>query len=136
MVIQRVKMLVAIAITCIAFVAAGYGRKAEAAANAAASASEKPADLIIHGGPILTMEGGKPDYVEAVVVAQGEIVFTGSDAEAMSRKSASTVIKDLGGKTMLPSFVDAHSGIEVHAHHWGGGGEVPINTVRSVEEDE
>ncbi len=79
------------------------------------SACNKPkadapgAILIIHGGPILTMEGDKASYVEAVVVADGKIVFAGSDTEAMKQKTANTVIKDLGGNTMLPGFVDAHS---------------------------
>lgn len=94
---QRAMMLATVA--CIASVTVGYSRTVPAA----------PADLIIHGGPILTMEGEQPRYVEAVVVAQGRIVLAGSDAEAMSRKSAGTVVKDLGGKTMLPGFVDAHS---------------------------
>ena len=67
------------------------------------------AALIIHGGPILTMEGDKPAYVEAVVVADGKIVFAGSDTEALKQKTPQTVVKDLGGKTMLPGFVDAHS---------------------------
>lgn len=67
------------------------------------------ADLIIRGGPILTMEGDKPAYVEAVVVTDGKIVFAGAAGEAMQRKSAGTVVKDLAGRTMLPGFVDAHS---------------------------
>lgn len=82
---------------------------AAACLAAVGAANAQPADLIIHGGPILTMEGDKPSYVEAVVVAHGKVAFAGTDAEAMSRKSASTVVKDLGGKTMLPGFVDAHS---------------------------
>jgi predicted amidohydrolase YtcJ len=79
------------------------------------SACNKPdagapgAILIIHGGPILTMEGDKASYVEAVAVADGKIVFAGSDAEAMKLKTSNTVIKELGGNTMLPGFVDAHS---------------------------
>ena len=109
MMTQRGRMLAAIA--CIAFVGAGCDRKPETAATTAAPAAVRaPAvDLVIHGGPILTMEGDKPAYVDAVVVADGKIVFAGTAAEAMSRKSANTVVKDLGGKAMLPGFVDAHS---------------------------
>lgn len=111
MMTQRARILAAIA--CIAFSVPGCGRTSEAAATAAApttpAASGQTADLIIHGGSILTMEGDKPGYVEAVVVAQGKIAFAGAATEAMSRKHASTVVKDLGGKTMLPGFVDAHS---------------------------
>jgi predicted amidohydrolase YtcJ len=55
------------------------------------------------------MGGDKPRYVEAVVVVQGKIAFAGAATEAMSRKSASTVVKELADKTMLPGFVDAHS---------------------------
>ena len=111
MMTQPARMLAAIA--CIAFVVAGCDRKPDTAATTAtpavAAASAPSVDLIIHGGPILTMEGDKPVYVDAVVVADGKIAFAGSDAEAMGRKSANTVVKDLGGKTMLPGFVDAHS---------------------------
>ncbi|AJA09763.1 metal-dependent hydrolase [Sphingopyxis fribergensis] len=64
---------------------------------------------IIRGGPILTMEGDQPAYVEAVVVDGGKIVFAGSDAEAMARKGTNTVVKDLGGKALLPGFIDPHS---------------------------
>lgn len=105
---QRASVLAVL--VCTAFVVAGCSRKPDAATSTAPPATSGQAvDLIIHGGPILTMEGDKPVYVEAVVVSQGKIVFAGSDAEAMTRKSANTVIKDLGGQAMLPGFVDAHS---------------------------
>lgn len=67
--------------------------------------------LIVHGGPILTMEGDTPAYVEAVVVDNGKIAFAGSDAEAMAMKGSATVVKDLSGKAMLPGFVDTHGHI-------------------------
>jgi predicted amidohydrolase YtcJ len=108
---HRARALAAVA--CVVFTAAACNRIPEAASTAAApttpTANVQTADLIIHGGNILTMEGDKPHYVEAVVVAQGKIVFAGAVTEAMGRKSANTVTKDLAGKTMLPGFVDAHS---------------------------
>ena len=67
------------------------------------------ADLIISGGPILTMEGATPTYVEAVVVDDGRIVFAGPLAEADQRKVEGTVVRDLGGRAMLPGFIDGHS---------------------------
>jgi predicted amidohydrolase YtcJ len=67
------------------------------------------ADLIITGGPILTMEGDQPTYVEAVVLDEGKIVFAGPAAEAMKQKVSGTVLKDLAGKAMLPGFIDPHS---------------------------
>lgn len=74
------------------------------------------ADLIIHGGSILTMEGDKPAYVEAVVIDDGKIVFAGADAEAMKKKESGTVVKDLAGKTMMPGLIDGHA----HAAQFGG----------------
>lgn len=67
------------------------------------------ADLIIAGGPILTMEGDQPAYVEAVVIDDGRIVFAGTAAEAMKQKVSGTVVKDLDGKALLPGFIDSHS---------------------------
>jgi hypothetical protein len=67
------------------------------------------ADLIITGGPILTMEGNAPTYVEAVVIDEGKIVFAGPAAEAMKQKTATTAMKDLGGNLLLPGFIDPHS---------------------------
>ena len=76
--------------------------------------AEPAAELIVHGGRILTMEGNAPAYVEAVVVSGGRIAYAGTAAEAMQRRTDGTVLKDLGGRTMLPGFVDAHSHF-VHA---------------------
>ena len=88
---------------------AGCGKKqAEAPALPAA-------DLIITGGPIVTMEGDQPAIVEAVVVDDGKIVFVGTKAEALKRQGAGTVLKDLGGKTLMPGFIDGHA----HAQQFG-----------------
>jgi predicted amidohydrolase YtcJ len=73
------------------------------------------ADLIITGGPILTMEGAAPATAEAVVVDDGRIVFVGSKAEALGRKGDGTVVKDLAGKTLMPGFIDGHA----HAMQFG-----------------
>lgn len=95
---QNGKAGILAAMACVAGVVAG-GR----------CLAEPAADLIVHGGRILTMEGDTPAYVEAVVVSGGRIAFAGTMAEAMQRRTAGTVLKDLGGRTMLPGFVDAHS---------------------------
>ncbi len=73
------------------------------------------ADLIITGGPILTMEGAEPATAEAVVVDAGRIVFVGSKADALKRKGGGTVVKDLAGKTLMPGFIDGHA----HAQQFG-----------------
>ena len=67
------------------------------------------ADTLYLGGPILTMDGPTPAYVEAVAVKGGRIQFAGSEAEALRHKGSETKIRNLGGHTMLPGFIDAHS---------------------------
>ncbi|MGB7961330.1 MAG: hypothetical protein WCF12_00010, partial [Propionicimonas sp.] len=69
----------------------------------------KGADLIITGGPIVTMDGDQPTTVEAIVVDDGKITFVGSKAAALERQGDGTVLKDLGGKTLMPGFVDGHA---------------------------
>jgi predicted amidohydrolase YtcJ/heat shock protein HslJ len=68
------------------------------------------ADAIYFGGDILTMEGNEPNYVEALAVKDGKIIFIGTKEEALKlqEKDKSKLI-DLQGKTMLPGFLDAHS---------------------------
>lgn len=78
------------------------------AADAPAEAAGGTADAIYFGGDILTMAGKTPSYVEALVVEDGKIAFTGSLDAAMTRKSADTRLIDLNGRTLLPGFIDTH----------------------------
>lgn len=67
------------------------------------------ADLLIHGGPILTMVGDKPHTVTAVVVESGRITFAGPLAQAQRMAGPGTRRLDLKGRTLLPGLIDAHS---------------------------
>jgi hypothetical protein len=88
-----------------------------------AACSKKPADtspgaaadLIITGGPIVTMEGDQPTTVEAIVVDNGRITFVGSKVDALKQQADGTVLKDLAGKTLVPGFIDGHA----HAQQFG-----------------
>jgi predicted amidohydrolase YtcJ len=68
---------------------------------------KKPADLVITGGVIYTMDASNP-VVEAVVVSADTIVFAGSDAVAREWIGDKTNIIDLKGKTMVPGFIEGH----------------------------
>lgn len=72
-------------------------------------------DAIYSGGDILTMEGGEPEYVEAVAVKDGKIAYTGSLSGASGLIGASTRRIDLKGRVLLPGFIDAHG------HIWNTG---------------
>lgn len=73
-----------------------------------AQAPVQPATLW-HGGPIITMDGPRPQTVEAVVERGGRIIFAGKLARARKLAGPSATDRDLKGQTMLPGFIDAHS---------------------------
>jgi len=66
------------------------------------------ADAIYFGGDIITMEGKEAQYAEAVAIKNGKIIFVGSKSEAEKFHGATTEMKDLEGKTMVPGFIDGH----------------------------
>lgn len=65
------------------------------------------ADTIYHNGPIITINDSQPS-AEAVALKAGKILAVGSKEEVFKRKCDETKLIDLGGKTMLPGFVDSH----------------------------
>ena len=65
------------------------------------------AEKIFRGGTILTMDDARRQ-VEAVAIAGGRILAAGSEAEVMQTRNDTTVIVDLDGNTLMPSFIDAH----------------------------
>ncbi len=71
---------------------------------------QTPADLIIQGGTIYTMEAAQPT-VEAVAVAGDRILFAGSAQDVLQYKGENTEMIDLGGKTMTPGFIEGHGHI-------------------------
>lgn len=66
-----------------------------------------PADMLITGGQIYTVNEAQPG-VEAVVVNADTIVFAGSEEEARKWVGAETKIIDLKGSTMIPGFIEGH----------------------------
>ena len=78
---------------------------------AVGQAASTPAERIIRGGPIVTVNAAQP-AAEAVAIAGGKIVAVGSEADIMALKGPGTVVTDLAGKTLAPGFVDGHS------HFW------------------
>lgn len=59
-------------------------------------------------GDIITMEGDRPEYVEAVVQENGKIVFVGTKEEAEKQYGQASKV-DLEGRTLVPGFIDGHS---------------------------
>ena len=72
------------------------------------TAFAQTADTIYHGGSILTMAGKAPAYVEALSVKDGKILAAGAKDAVLKAKGEATKVVDLGGKTLLPGFIDGH----------------------------
>lgn len=83
-------------------------------------------NLLIHGGPILTMNPQQP-LVEAVGILQGKIAATGTLADVQSQMAGTYDVIDLDGRMASPGLYDAH------AHIIGTGvaaAEIEINADR------
>jgi predicted amidohydrolase YtcJ len=91
-------------------------RRARAAGRAAALADDGPADLVLTGGPVTTVDPARTT-VEAIAIRAGRIVGLGNTASVAARVGASTRVIDLRGRTVVPGFGDAH----IHALSAGMG---------------
>jgi len=65
------------------------------------------ADLVFQGGTILTMDSVAP-RAQAVALKGGRIVYVGGDSGAERWIGSRTQIIRLDGRTLMPSFQDAH----------------------------
>ena len=73
----------------------------------AAATQPSPADLVLTGGKIFTVDSGH-SVVEALAVKDGKIVFAGSSAEARKWVGPNTHTEQLGGRLVLPGLIDSH----------------------------
>ncbi len=65
------------------------------------------ADTVLHRGKIYTVDA-KDSVVEALAVRNGEIVATGTSSDMLALAGPSTKKVDLGGKAVVPGFLDGH----------------------------
>lgn len=77
---------------------------------AAASALPSGAAQVIYlGGDIVTLNDAQPS-AQALAIRDGKILAVGPQAEIeKNHQAAHTQVVNLGGKTLMPSFIDAHS---------------------------
>ncbi len=71
-----------------------------------ARAAEQP-QIILRNAVFITMAGTQPD-VRAMAIAGDRIVALGDEADVMPHKTTATKVIDLGGRTVLPGFIDPH----------------------------
>jgi predicted amidohydrolase YtcJ len=78
------------------------------AAGLAARAEISLPQLILHNANIYTVDSAQP-RAQAVAITGGKFVAVGSRNEILPLAGAQTKLIDLGGKTVVPGFIDAHS---------------------------
>ncbi|HEX9793649.1 MAG TPA: amidohydrolase [Planctomycetota bacterium] len=78
------------------------------------TSAQQSAEIVFHGGVVRTLEAARP-RASAVAVADGRILFVGSDAEALALAGPETRRVDLRGRALYPGFIDAHGHLEGYA---------------------
>jgi len=68
--------------------------------------TQKP-DLILYNGNFFTVDDLQPS-AQAVTISNGRFFAVGSNSEVLNLAAAGVKKIDLGGKTVLPGFIDAH----------------------------
>jgi predicted amidohydrolase YtcJ len=82
--------------------------------------------VIYHNAVVLTMDVGRPK-AEAVAIGDGRILAVGSDQDVLALRRGPTRVVDLGGRTVLPGFIDSHA-------HWiGDAGRVGHNADSAID---
>jgi predicted amidohydrolase YtcJ len=88
------------------------------------------ADLVLHGGDIVTLDPAGT-RVSAIAVDGDRILALGHDEAILQLVDAGTTVIDLQGRTVIPGLIDAHTHVELTSysrHHW--------NDVRALSRSE
>jgi len=80
--------------------------------------AEHTADIIFHGGNVLTMDN-ELSVAQALAVQGNQIVAVGSEEEVMTWNGEQTELIALDGRTLMPGFVDAHTHLLNDAGQFG-----------------
>ena len=97
--------------------------------------SSVEADLVLLNGKVVTIDPAN-SVAEAVAVKEGRVLWVGSDRDVKGLVGRSTRVIDLGGKTVLPGFVDSHEhciarGLQTD---YVGLGSPPVGSVGDIVE--
>lgn len=81
-------------------------------------ASLAPADLVVRGGKIVTLDPARPEAT-ALAARGGRIVALGAEADVAALVGPSTRVIELGGRVAYPGFIEGHG-------HFAGIGEAAM----------
>src|SRR5690242_20414768 len=88
-----------------------------------------PPDTVLRNGNVVTLDAAHP-LAQAVAIADGRIQSVGSDAEIGRLATSGTEQIDLGGRTVLPGFIDAHAHVSHIGHELG---KVDLSRSNSID---
>ncbi len=94
--------------------------------------TKESADKIFVNGTIITVDA-KNSTAQAVAVKAGKVLAVGSIRDINKLRDAGTVVVDLGGKTVIPGFIDGHS--HFMSLEWTQTANVaapPVGTVKTI----
>ncbi len=69
---------------------------------------KEKAEIVIKNGNIYT-ENSKQEKAQALAIKDGKIIFVGNNNDVQKYIGENTIIKDLKGKTVIPSLMDSHT---------------------------
>jgi hypothetical protein len=67
----------------------------------------QPADMVLRGGNIITVDGGW-HIVQALAIKDGRFLTVGNDAAVAAHVGLGTQVVELAGKTVVPGLIDSH----------------------------
>jgi predicted amidohydrolase YtcJ len=71
-----------------------------------AFAADDGADVILRGGTIRPLSGAPT--ASAIAIKGGKVLAVGDESDLAALKTSATKIVDLGGRTLMPGFIDPH----------------------------
>ncbi|RJP34136.1 MAG: amidohydrolase [Candidatus Omnitrophota bacterium] len=77
-------------------------------ASFSCESNESTADLVLLDGNIITVDATRP-HAQALAVKEDRILAVGGDEEIKRFIGPSTRVIDLGGKTVVPGFIEGHA---------------------------
>ncbi|MGC8998401.1 MAG: amidohydrolase [Candidatus Bathyarchaeia archaeon] len=87
-------------------------------------------DVAILNANVVTLNAGQP-RAKAIAIRDGRIVAVGSEAEIRKYIGSETKVLDVGGKTVVPGFVDCHVHMTGFGQHLQ---TLDLRNVGSIEE--
>lgn len=75
--------------------------------NKVMASDQTHADILLVNGAVYTMDSGRR-WAQAIAIANGRIVFVGTDQDATKYAGSLTKLVNLNGKMVLPGFIDSH----------------------------